>query len=243
MIDVGAAARRLVAGCWVVVVGAVLGLGAAAGWIAVVGVPSISCASLEVQPVLAEQVNRDAPVRRFVLMDNELAVLESEGVRTRAAERAGFPIGRTALTATVPPNTEVLRLCYRDRSGERAREAVAALGEAYRSTRSEAVAQDIGTRTAAATAELTRIRSDLAGAAATVAPEELTERADALDARLLLLEAVDTSGSRVLQEPGPPTVDARQRRLVLVSGLGLGLLLGSTVALRRPDRTPRPHRP
>lgn len=237
MIELGAAARLLVAGWCLVAATALLGVLGGLGWLAVTGTTSASCAAVEVEPVLAEGVSRDAPVRRFVLMDNELAVLESELVRARAAEQTGFPVTATSLTASVPRNTEVLRFCYRDRSAARAQEGARAVGDAYRQVRSEAVAQDLRTRVDAATAERQRLAADLAQVASSDIPEQLTKRLEVLEDRLLLLRAVDTDGSRVLQEAQPARADSQDRRLVLVAGTGLGLLLGCWAALRRPQRT------
>lgn len=232
MIDLAVAGRRLLAGWWLVAVAAVLGLLGGFGWLAAFGTPQMSCAAVEVEPVLAAQVSRDAPVRRFVLMDNELATLESEAVRTLAEQRAGFPLRAAALTATVPSNTEVLRLCVRDRSGTRAHDGAAALVEAYREVRAGAVAADLATRTEAATAELDRLRDDLSRASAVDDPDELVDRADELENRLLQLGTAGADGSRVLQDAQPARTDDQHRRLVLVPAVGLGLLAGCTAALQ-----------
>jgi len=231
---VGAAARQLVAGWWVVVAGAVLGLAGGAGWLTVSGLPWVSCSVIEVEPVLPEAVSPDAPVRRFVLMDNELAVIEGESVRATASERAGFAIDGASLSASVPPNTEVVRFCYREVSAARAQSGARAVGEAYQQIRSQAVTQSIRTQIAVATAERTRVEADLSAAARTDALEGASARLGTLERRLELLRAIDADGSQLLQDAQPAAADARQRRLVLVPGLGLGLLLGCVVALRRP---------
>lgn len=232
VVDLAEAGGRLLDGWRLVVAGTVLGLIGGLGWLAVLGTPQVSCAAVQVEPVLADRVSRDAPVRRFVLMDNELAVLESEAVRTRAERLSGSPLPATAVTTTVPSNTEVLRFCVRDRSGARARDGAAALAEAYRQVRAEAVELDLTTRSEAAAAELARVRADLARASDVDDSDELSERVDELENRILLLGTARADGSRLLQEAQPPRADAEHRRLVLVPAVGLGLLAGCVAALR-----------
>ena len=211
----------------------------AVGWLAAGGTQLVSCASVEVLAVAADPVTPETPVRRLVLMDNELEVVEGEAVRQRAGVLAGFPVEEDSLTVRVPANTEVLRLCYRDTSPDRAEGGAVAVVEAYQSVRQDAVLDSVATSRAAAAAARDQAASDVRSGLSEDELEAAQAAVDALGRRLDDLAALDTRGSEVLTAPGEAVLDTDHRRLVLVSAIAVGSLVGCVVAVRAPER-PRP---
>ncbi|RKN12129.1 lipopolysaccharide biosynthesis protein [Streptomyces radicis] len=238
--------RQLLRYRLLIVCGILLGL-AGGGWLGLTGNESyIATSEVTVRAPTADPF-AGTPVDR-VAMGSERRTAVSDLVARRAADELGDPdrareLGR-GLTVTNPPNTEVLRFSYShgdpDVAAERANAFVAAYLANRQADAQETIAHNVASlegQRAPLVERRDQLETELDtlfdgssaydGAVADLST--LTGQISEINAQISSLQALDTSGGRVITEataPGSPSGPGLPLLLALgyVVGIGLGLL-------------------
>lgn len=238
-------------------------LGAAAGGLlwAVQSERYTSVATILLEPIVRDAFQVRTPVDRSVDADTERRVLLSRSVAESAGGRMNPPRSPDAMLQSVTvtqPGDLLLRVSFSAAGQQAAQNGAQAYVDAYLERRgSEGAAQleqsrqPVSDRLAQAEAELAQVLATLAAQRAVATDpalqaddltvieaqtrqDVLVTLIEQLQAELVALDAIDTSGGQVLDpailpaEPSNPTL----LRLTLLGGVG-GLLLGVVLAFVR----------
>jgi capsular polysaccharide biosynthesis protein len=179
-----------------------------------------------------------------VNMDTEVVIATSDAVVDRAAKSLGVPatVISGALEVTVPQGSDALELAYTADSPSEAAKGANAVAAAYgenRSANAEAIVADARRNITVSIAET----QALIDASAEGSPENaaLQLQVSVLQQRLAALAATTLyPGTLVTSAQPPKTSTTPSVKLFVVSGVALGLLVGSLLALllgRRRDKS------
>ena len=194
---------------------------------------------IEIASTTADSVT---PRSRQTTLDTEAALVRSKRTLTRAAEQSGQPVGdlRERISVTAPADTRVMTIAVREPDADRAAAAARLVTSSYLQGRD----QDLTSRRARAVRDTRRQLSALerasagdlpagdgttaATAATPVGGSESAPTTETLQTTLRGLMLTPTSVGEVIRtERSRPL--RRQPEVPLVSGFGLGLLVGALV--------------
>ncbi len=187
-----------------------------------------------------------------VNMDSEAQLVQSVTVATIAAKDLNTSVPPTTLvkdvSVTVPPNSNVLQIACDQPSGTAAAACAQAFAHAYLKNRADTVASQLNGTLKTLQSQvttLTRADTSLNTKIATLPPNS-TQRASAqgqltsnqsqlrsLSSQIGTIEGqlANTSGGAIITSAAAPsTPSSPQKKLVLPSGLVIGLLLGLIIA-------------
>jgi len=231
---------------WIIAIGSIVGLAAAAGFTATQPRTFTSETS-----VLVRQIGPEANPNAKVNLDTEAQVVRSMVVATRArdllktGESPESLLGK--VTVTVPPNAQVLVVVFESGTPTLARDGSHAFAQAYLDLRVDIARRDLDTEIAALRLQIEEINKQLTAVAGKMAAlpansvdrqraeadrSVLTNQLANLNGRLSpLLSAALDPGSIISDATLPVQPTSPNQLLNLASGFGAGLLLGIALAL------------
>lgn len=217
---------------WVVVLGAVIGLGLAAAFLLVAPKTYVSTSAVLVHPIGAEFDNAvdAARTNSGVNLDTEAQIVTSQAVSSRAKVNLQTPeiVGQLVqnVSVDVPPNTNVLRISFAASSAEAAQIGAAAYADGYLANRRETADQLLEEQARALRQQISELESQLPAAT----PDERTgfeASLQTLNTRLAYVVGTRVDPGKVISDSLLPKRPASPNAgLVLTSGLAFGLLLG-----------------
>lgn len=217
---------------WVVVLGAVVGLGMAAAFLLVAPRTYASTASVLVNPVGGELDNAvdGARTSSLVNLDTEAVLVTSQAVSSRAKVflQTTEVVGQLVenVSVEVPANTNVLRISFTGRTAEEARLGASAYAAAYLANRRESADDLLERQERALRQQIAGLESQLPGATSAELPQ-LKTSLETVNTRLAYLVGTEVNPGKVISESllpeGPASPNAG---LILTGGLVCGLLLG-----------------
>src|SRR5262245_5705928 len=231
---------------WILVVGAIVGLTAAAGFTALQARTYTSTTS-----VLVRQIGPDANPNAKVNLDTEAQVLRSSVVAARAQTLMQTDESLESLIrsvrVTVPPNAQTMNVAFEADTPERAQAGSHAFTRAYLDLRLDIARRDLDIEMAALRKQIDDVNRLLSAAAGKIAStpassierqraeadrDVLTNQLTTLNGKLSPLESTPLDpGSIISDAPLPVRPTKPNRTLNLASGFGAGLLLGIALAL------------
>lgn len=242
---------------WVLVLGLLVGCGLAVGALLVVPASYTSTASVIVTDTGINGPVENGRTNTPINLDTEAQIVTSAAVAEIATEALDGGEARELVkdvTVTVPPNTSVLDITFVAATPEEAQQGADAFAAAYLEHRTEEARSRIGEQSAnlqdtigelgdrlqALDQRIARLPSGSAEHAYQTSQRGLlVDQISALNVRYVDLSSRSTSGGDVITAASlPPGPSAPDRRLLLISGVMAGLLLGIVVAfvLDRIDR-------
>ncbi len=228
---------------WVVVLGALVGLGLAAAFLLVAPRTYISTASVLVNPIGGELDNavEGARTNSLVNLDTEAQLVTSQAVSSRAKVilQTREIVGQLVqnVSVEVPPNTNVLRISFTGGTAEEASSGAAAYAAAYLANRRDSADQLLEQQERALRQQIAGLEAQLPGATADELPQ-LEASLETVNSRLAFLVGNQVNPGKVISDSLVPRRPASPNAaLVLTSGLALGLLLGlvGLIVLERRD--------
>jgi uncharacterized protein involved in exopolysaccharide biosynthesis len=243
---------------WMVVLGALLGLGLALILTSVQQQVYTSETLVLVEPVGVQQAALAAAGRNAdVNLDNEVQIVRSAAVGSAAKDLLRSPADPEELSdnlrVTVPPNTQVMSMVYEAATPLEAQQGSHAFAQAYLEIRADAATAQIEAQAQSLRRQIDDITGDLKEVSGTVASlpansptrafaeaqqQVLTGQLTGLNAKLSPLVTAQVNPGSIIDDATLPSTPARPvLPLNLLSGLLLGLLLGVAAALltRRGD--------
>lgn len=225
-----------------------------------------AAASVYVTPTAEDQGNQVAGSRTSgasVNLDTEAVVVQSTQVAQIAAKILQSPLSPATLasrvTVTVPPNSQVLQIhCTAPKPGNAAT-CAQAFAKAYLQNRDTQSAQWINAQLAVLQPKIAALEKTASGLGSTIAslPSDSASRASAQTAlsadnselsqlssqvATLTSEAAGSSGGSIITNAVPPAGNnptTPDKKIVLPSGLALGLVIGLVLAFARDRRDKR----
>lgn len=243
---------------WVLALGVLLGVAAAAGYTATQ--PTVYTSVIDVlvtaTGVEDDAVSANGRTRAEINLDTEAQLLKSTAVLTLVSEQldSTLPLDELGerVSVSVPPNTEVLTIGFRGESPAAARDGADAVATAYLANRSEDASGAVAARQTARqsqilalTTSLQEVSASLSGLTAESAERAIAEgQIQSLSAQIAILTAerneLDTlapTPGRVITEASlPDSPSSPVVTMNLAGGALLGLLCGGGLALLRQRR-------
>src|SRR5689334_2120847 len=213
-------------------------------------------ASVYVTPTAAGQGNNQLANSRTsgaaVNLDTEAVVVKSGQVAQIAAKALNSPLSPGALaaqvTVAVPPNSEVLQISCSAGSPLAAADCAQAFAKAYLQNRDTQAAQSISAQLKALQSKIAGLQKTAAGLSAQIAslPSSAPSRASAQTelnadnseltqlsnkvAALTAASSADSGGSIITNAVPPANPATPKKKIVLPSGLVIGLVIGLALA-------------
>ena len=213
-------------------------------------------ASVYVTPTAAGQGNNQLANGRTsgaaVNLDTEAVVVQSGQVAQIAAKTLNSPLSPGALaaqvTVAVPPNSEVLQISCSAGSPLAAADCAQAFAKAYLQNRDTQAAQSISAQLKALQSKIAGLQKTAAGLSAQIAslPSSAPSRASAQTelnadnseltqlsnkvAALTAASSADSGGSIITNAVPPANPATPKKKIVLPSGLVIGLVIGLALA-------------
>ncbi len=236
---------------WVVLLGVLLGVGAALAFTAAQPTTYSSSTSVLVQSTGVVASTSTGPSHSDVNMDTESSLVASEQVADGAKALLKTTTSPTDLlanlTVTVPPNSQVLQLDYADQTARAAQAGAQAFAQAYLDYRTGTAKKDLDASNTSLKADLTDAQAQLRSVTDKIAalPANSPDRTFAeaqrsvlgnqistLAARLSALDATSPVAGQIItaadlpDSPSSPVV-----AINLAAGIVVGLLLGLALAV------------
>jgi Mrp family chromosome partitioning ATPase len=216
----------------VVALGALVGLGLAAGYLLVAPKTYIATASVYVNPLggVSDNAVDGARLNSGVNLDTEAQLVTSQAVSSRAKVILQTPeiVGQLVqnVQVAVPPNTNVLRISFTASSAEEARDGAAAYAAAYLENRRNTANDLIDAQERALRQQIAELTAELRTATDEERPV-IEASLETLNTRLAYVVGTPVTPGKVISDSLLPRNPASPNTaLVLASGLSLGLLLG-----------------
>ncbi len=217
---------------WVVVLGALVGLGLAATYLLVAPKAYIATASVYVTPLggVSDNAVDGARLNSGVNLDTEAQLVTSQAVSSRAKVILQTPeiVGQLVqnVQVAVPPNTNVLRISFTAGSAEEARDGAAAYAAAYLENRRNTANDLLEEQERALRQQIAELTAQLRTATDEERPV-IEASLETLNTRLAYVVGTPVNPGKVISDSLLPRNPASPNTaLVLASGLSLGLLLG-----------------
>jgi succinoglycan biosynthesis transport protein ExoP len=216
---------------WVLVLGAVIGLGLAAAYLLVAPKTYISTAAVRVDQIGTESDNtlEGARLNSGVNMDTEAQLVTSQAVSSRAKVNLQTTeiVGQLVqhVSVGVPANTNVLRISFTDNTAVGAQKGAEAYAKAYLENRRFTTSDFIDQQENALQQHINELENQKNNAS----PDEqagLQASIDALQTRVALLQGAIEPGAVISEALVPNHPASPNTQLVLASGLAFGILLG-----------------
>lgn len=233
-----------------VLVVALLGLAGAAGYVHTKAVHYTATATLLPRPLLGNPLGPDisasSGTQLTVAMQTEAGLVDTPGVAARATTSLGITVPRPhdTVSATVPPNTQIITIAYRSATARQAQQGAQAFAEAFLSYR-EGVSlaaqrqtlSSLGKQRTLAQAELRTASLELplnADPRSFAAQRVLlySNQLATLQNKISSTQALSTSPGIVVASASlPKSADGLRPSVLMVVGALLGLFLGLLLAV------------
>jgi polysaccharide biosynthesis transport protein len=217
---------------WVVVLGALIGLGLAAAYLLVAPKTFIATASVYVNPLggVSDNAVDGARLNSGVNLDTEAQLVTSQAVSSRAKVILQTPeiVGQLVqnVEVAVPPNTNVLRISFTAPTAEEARDGAAAYAAAYLENRRNTANDLLDAQERALRQQIAELSASLRTATDEERPA-IESSLETLNTRLAYIVGTPITPGKVISDSLLPRSPASPNTaLVLASGLAFGLLLG-----------------
>lgn len=252
-------ARALQRGWWLIVAGFVLGLVFAVLGLALVPKTYTATASVLVNPTSDTGQVANGRTSGPVNLDTEAQLVKSSVVASEAQKELGDdqPIRQLVrqVTVAVPPNSSILNISFSDRSPERSAAGAKAFADAYLEHRQDLTNLAIESHDEAIREQMDPVTEELSDVADRLASlpqgspqrpvllaqqSQLRQRLETLNAQLGAEGIAGSNVGEVITEPVVPSSASNpDPRILVASGVLLGLVLGLLAALIKDRRERR----
>lgn len=232
---------------------AVIVLAAAGGYLAT-ATPSYTAQSIvAVNPITSTPFANNTNINQLVNANNEMQVVESTAVASRAGKLLGTSVPATTLlsnvTVLVPPSSQMLIISYSASTPRGAAAGANAFADAYLQFRSAAALAQLDAISTALNKQIADLQNQISAADQKIASSPLTSAVhqdnlvlqDVLSRQVNTLRTEQAGLASLSVNPGtlvstatPPTSPAAPKTaLVLVAGAVIGLIIGLIVGFVR----------
>lgn len=217
---------------WVIMLGAVLGIGMAASYLLVAPKTYIATETVVVSPVggAGDNVVEGARVISEINLDTEAQMVTSQRVSSRAATllQTAEPVGQLVqrVSVEVPPNTNVLRISFTGSSPDQAKSGAHAYALGYLDNRRELATTDNAAQRRALDREIALLENVWENATGADKEIALLDLQAVKARRNALVGTAVTPGEIISLALAPRKQATPDRTFVMFSGLAFGLLLG-----------------